>query len=169
MDLDQALKTAIQYETKIRDVYRKSAEQTPDETGKRILGLLADEEQLHLDFLREKLHEWSESGRITRTRPETTLPPGEVVAKSLGKVGNKLAGTDRSSELELLKQALEAEKETSSFYHQVVQELDGEGRTLFEPFVEIEDGHITIVQAEIDSLNGLGYWYDFMEFNLESG
>jgi hypothetical protein len=34
--------------------------------------------------------------------------------------------------------------------------------------VEIEAGHEAIVQAEIDALNGLGFWFDFTEFRLES-
>ena len=36
-------------------------------------------------------------------------------------------------------------------------------------FLGIEQGHQAIVQAEIDALSGLGFWFDFQEFNLEAG
>jgi hypothetical protein len=41
-----------------------------------------------------------------------------------------------------------------------------EGQELFEHFVEIEDGHLAIVQAEIDSLTGTGAWFDVLEVRL---
>jgi hypothetical protein len=34
--------------------------------------------------------------------------------------------------------------------------------------LEIEEGHVSIVQAELDSVQGLGYWFDVPEFALES-
>jgi len=36
-------------------------------------------------------------------------------------------------------------------------------------FVEIEEGHRAIVQAEIDCVSGLGFWFDTAEFKLEAG
>ena len=49
----------------------------------------------------------------------------------------------------------------------MVSKLDGDGKTLFERFVEIEEGHQAIVQAEIDCVSGLGFWFDTLEFRLE--
>jgi hypothetical protein len=40
---------------------------------------------------------------------------------------------------------------------------------MFQRFPEIEDGHNAIVQAELDSVQGLGYWFDVEEFKLEAG
>jgi hypothetical protein len=59
------------------------------------------------------------------------------------------------------------ERETSAFYQEMVGTLDGTGHSLFERFVEIEGGHLALVQAEIDSLSGSGYWFDTAEFSLE--
>ena len=69
----------------------------------------------------------------------------------------------------MLEKALEVEQETSDFYKRMVLELPEEGQELFMRFVEIEEGHKAIVQAEIDSVIGLGYWFDMPEFNLASG
>ena len=49
----------------------------------------------------------------------------------------------------------------------MVRELPEEGKQLFAPFVEIEEGHLAIVRAEIDYLSKTGYWFDFKEFDME--
>ena len=51
----------------------------------------------------------------------------------------------------------------------MVNELPAEARPLFRRFVEIEEGHEKIVQAEIDSVSGLGFWFDIQEFDLSAG
>jgi len=51
----------------------------------------------------------------------------------------------------------------------MVAELPAEGQALFARFVEVEKGHTTIVQAEIDYVLGNGFWFDVMEFSLEAG
>ena len=50
-----------------------------------------------------------------------------------------------------------------------MRELPAEAQALFQRFVEIEQGHQAIVRAEIDSVSGLGFWFDMQEFNLEAG
>ena len=51
----------------------------------------------------------------------------------------------------------------------MVSELPEEGQNLFARFLEIEDGHAAIVQAEMDSVNQRGFWFDVKEFDLEVG
>ena len=169
MDLEQAIKTAIGYETRVLDVYRRSAGQTGDSTGKKVLAILAREEQEHLDYLKERLNEWTQTGKLTPTRLKSALPTKEQIRESQKRLESSAPAGDTKAEQEILVKALEMEQETSSIYQQMVHQLDKEGQALFEPFVEIEEGHLMIVQAELDSLRGLGYWLDFQEFDLESG
>jgi rubrerythrin len=61
------------------------------------------------------------------------------------------------------------EIQASNFYKEMVGKLDGAGQQMFARFVEIEEGHLAIVQAEINAVNGLGYWFDIAEFDLEAG
>jgi hypothetical protein len=51
----------------------------------------------------------------------------------------------------------------------MVGELSGERQRLFARFLEIEEGHVAIVQAEIDAVSGSGFWFDMKEFDLEKG
>lgn len=169
MDLAQALNTAIQYETRIRDLYRRVAGTCADETGTKVLRILAEEEQQHLDYLASRLKQWTQEGKVTAGGLASAVPDRVVLEEARTRTEGRVRCADPVGEIELLQQALELEQETSDFYRDLVHQLDAEGQALFEPFVEIEDGHVAIVQAEIDSLRGLGYWFDFQEFDLEAG
>ena len=37
----------------------------------------------------------------------------------------------------------------------------------YRVFVEIEDGHTSIVRAQLDLVSRTGYWFDVREFDLE--
>ena len=72
-------------------------------------------------------------------------------------------------EVQLAQQAVEAEKEAAAFYAKMVGDLGAEGQELFTRFVEIEEGHLAIAQAEVNAATGLGFWFDVREFDLEAG
>ena len=59
------------------------------------------------------------------------------------------------------------ENETTAFYRKMVAELPEEGKALYRRFVEIEEGHGLIVQAEIDALTQTGFWFEFRSTDLE--
>jgi rubrerythrin len=169
MNMEQALRTALEFETKVRDVYRMAARDCGDQKGKKVFQVLADEEQQHLDYLQGKLLEFERSGRVTLESLKTAIPSRERIARNVDKLEAPLEQKECSEEIDLVSRALEVEQQTSDFYKRVVQELPAEHRALFEPFIEIEEGHLAIVQAELDNLRGLGFYFDYQEFDLESG
>jgi len=76
---------------------------------------------------------------------------------------------ERASALATLRKAEAAERTTAAWYRRVVEDLPGATeKALFARFLEIEEGHAAIVQAEIDSVTGLGFWFDVPEFQLEA-
>ncbi|MDI9621457.1 MAG: hypothetical protein QM379_06195, partial [Acidobacteriota bacterium] len=79
------------------------------------------------------------------------------------------AGTTPGNEMDLLKRALVLVRATSGFYRSLVDTLPAGQRELFARFLAIEEGHLAIVQAEIDAVAGHGHWFDFQEFSLEAG
>ena len=170
MDLEEAIKTAITYEKRVRDVYLQAAEKTGDDAvGARVFGALAEEETGHVAYLEHCLAECRRSGAVTPTALKTVVPAAWVITEGVKRLERTVAPTHREMELDLLKQALEAETETCRFYEDMVETLGPEGQALFRPFMEIENGHRDLVQAEIDALTGTGFWFDFQEFNLEAG
>ncbi|MFH1865645.1 MAG: hypothetical protein ABIK85_07155 [Candidatus Eisenbacteria bacterium] len=92
MTVEEAIKTSIEYETRVRDVYAEAVNGVQSPEGKRLFQLMMDEEQLHVDYLEAKLD---------------------------------------------------------------------------QRFLEIEEGHLALVQAQIDQATGSGYWFDVREFTLE--
>ncbi len=170
MDLREAITTAIGYETKVRDHYRKGADQILDSRGKKMFGTLAREEQGHLAYLESRLAEWHQSGKVTSPELATAVPPIEWIDRAKARVARNPASTLAvQGELELLKIALELERQTSGFYRQLVETLPPAERGLFARFLEIEEGHLAVVQAEIDALAGHGTWFDIVEIRLEAG
>ncbi len=166
MKVDEAIKTAIQYETNVRDVYLEALDKASDEKGKRIFKLLASEEQHHLDFLYSKLAMWQASGELTIEGLRTALPSKERIIEGTKKMKAQVSRKDYGAEINMLQKALEAEKVTSSFYKKMVEKLPGDAQKMFAQFVEIEEGHLALVQAELDSVTKMGYWFDFREFDL---
>jgi rubrerythrin len=169
MKLDQAIKLAIEYESGIHQLYLDAMNKTDDVTAKRIFRVLCEEEKGHLDYLQERLHEWSNEGKIKVKKLGTSIPAREAIDKGMQELRETVQPkpTRQLLELELLKKALEAEIKTSNFYKEMVSKLDGEGQELFKKFIAIEEGHEAIVRAEINSVSNLGFWFDTPEFRLE--
>ena len=78
-----------------------------------------------------------------------------------------MAGEDRRDEKRMLSKALQVEVETSAFYRDMVAQMEGDARVMFARFLEIEDGNIAAVQAELDYISNTGFWFDFQEFDME--
>lgn len=167
MNLEQAITTAISYETKIRDLYREAARKTSDPVGKKLFDMLGDDEQSHLDYLHDRLKQWQNMGRITVEKLESIIPPTDRLKQELGKLKQRMAKEDRSDEKQMLSKALSIEVETSNFYRKLVAEMSGEAQTMFARFSEIEDRHTEAVQFQLDYLSHSGYWFGFKEFDME--
>lgn len=169
MKLDDAIKTALEYETGIHSIYLEAIDKTSDAIARRIFTALCREEQGHLEYLRSCLEEWQKTGKIRARQLKTSIPAREAIQKHLQDLQKTVQPkpTRQLRELETLKQALDAEIKTGNFYKDMVRALDGEGQELFKRFVAIEDGHAALVQAELDSVGNWGFWFDTPEFRLE--
>ena len=85
MTLEEAIKTAINYETKVRDVYLDNVDSIADKTGRQVFQTLGDEEQGHLDYLNARLEEWRETGKVSPCKLETVVPACDVIEKGIKK------------------------------------------------------------------------------------
>jgi len=168
MTLEEAIKTAIEFEIKVRDAYMNSLGSISDETGRHVFKILGEEEQGHVDYLENKLDEWQKTGKLSSSSMATVVPARSVIEQGINKLEKHAASSNFETEREMLKKALAMEKETSDFYRKMVNELEaGEEAELFSRFLEIEDGHVAIVQAELDYINNTGRFFNFEEFNQE--
>jgi rubrerythrin len=167
MTLEEAIKTAIQYETKIRDVYRAAAQKVSEPAGKSFLETMAEDEQRHLDYLLDRLEHWKKTGKLTLPRLETVIPSDESIAKQMGKFKAEISKKARGDQKRILSRALKVEIETSEFYKEMVGEMTGQSQALFARFLVIENRHIAAVQMQLDYATKTGYWFDMKEFDME--
>ncbi len=167
MTLEEAIKTAIEYEIRIRDIYLEATAAVNDEVGKRIFETLGNDEQHHIDYLQHKLEQFQKTGAIEPEKLSSAVPDQESINREAKKVKSLAAKDFLGIKSQMLSKALKMEIETSDFYQKMVNELPAEGRALFERFLEIENNHIKAVQFELDYLSKTGYWFDFKEFDME--
>lgn len=167
MEVEQAIKTAIEYEIKVSEIYAFAVKESRNETAKRVFKKLADEEEEHIKYLKTRLTEWRKSGNLTLEKLLTAIPAQKSIEEGIKKLDDKLKEPDKHGEAQMLTKALDVEIETSKFYDRMVKELDAEPQKMFQRFLEIEEGHLAIVQAELDALQGNGFWFDFQEFSVE--
>jgi len=167
MTIEEAIKTALQYENRVVGVYEEAARASVDPTGKKIFDAFVKEEKQHVQYLKERLAEWKQTGRVSAAELNTFVPPRSRVDEAIQSLRVKAAVKAPESEMRLLKRALDIEIETSNYYIGVVKQLPPEGQTLFARFVEIEQGHQAIVQAEMNAVAGNGYWFDIPEITME--
>jgi len=165
--IEEAIRTAIEYETKVRDCYRDAIAATAGSAGQSFFRLMADEEQEHVDFLVARLKEWKETGAVRGAELKSAIPDRNAIAGGIATMKDGLGGAASGAELDSLRKAREVEQATSAFYEKVVAELPEHHRAMFTRFLEIERGHLALVRAQIDELTGTGYWFDVQEFNLE--
>lgn len=167
MTLEKALKTAIAYETRIRDLYLEARDTTTDPAGRKLFDSLAEDEANHLAYLESRLTEWHQTGKITLETLTSALPSAAAIVRNLEPIQDRMADDDRKDEKQMLSKALHLENETSRFYATLVESLPGDGRKLFSRFLAIENEHADIVQAQLDYLSRTGYWFDIKEFDME--
>ncbi len=169
MTVEEALKTAIEYETKVVAVYQEARDKVNNPVGRRVFDILAKEEKGHVAYLRSRLDQWQKDGYIDIEGLETAIPSAKAIERAVSELKTDVPKQAVDLEVELLSRALDIEKKTSDYYERLVNEIPGREKKLFKRFLDIEVGHQAIVQAEMDSVKGLGVWFDMDEFRLEAG
>lgn len=167
MTFEEAIRTAIDYEIRIRDIYREAAAAVNEEKGKRIFHTLGDDEQHHVDYLQHKLIEFQKTGKVAADKLDSGVPSAEALGREAARVKSLVEKDFLGIRQQMLSRALKAEIETSNFYRKMVDGLPVEVCGLFARFLEIENNHIKALEFELDYISKTGYWFDFKEFDME--
>jgi rubrerythrin len=166
VNLQEAIAVALEFEKKVRDHYLRGAREIADAKGRRVFAALGKEEQAHVDYLERCLAQWKKTGKVPNVPLGSVLPRGvkwiEEEKERLSARKDKRVAT--KTELDALKVALQYEKEGDAFYRKLVSELPKRDQPLFDKFLRIEDGHLALVQAQLDAVQGRGFWFDIAEF-----
>jgi len=167
MSLELSIKSAMDVEGKIRDLYRQAYETCKDSAGKRFFAMMRDDEQYHHDYLAERLKEFAQAAEIQYQDIESRVPSASEIESCLQGAEQSMAVEDRGVVQQMLSNALRVEVITSEFYSKIITEHQGDAKKMFARFLEIENGHIAAVQAELDYVMNTGYWFDIKEFDME--
>ena len=167
MTIENAIETAIKYEKRVHEVYLTALAENDEPTAKKVFELMAREEEGHVAYLESKLASYRAGEALSSDDLETELPPAKDIESAVAGLLEKVSGGTQGRKVKALEKAFEVEKETSIFYKELVETLPPEGKRFFERFLEIEEGHVALVQAEIDAMRGSGFWFDVTEFDLE--
>lgn len=168
MQLETALKSALAFENRIRDLYVEAVDRSDDSFGKKIFQTLADDEQRHVDYLESRLDQWQRRGQITADVLLSVVPDKAAIRKEAARLQSTIHEDARGLKQQMLSQALEMEIETSRFYRELVDRVSEDHRAMFARFLEIEENHVEAVQFELDHVTQTGFWYGFEEFDMES-
>jgi len=168
MNLKEAIEASLEFERKIRDHYKDSAEKAKSPAGKNFFNYLAKEEEGHVAYLKKMSEEFEKAGTVPDEPLGTIFTRTDWLIE--GETGLRAAESKHNAEgeMERLLAALELEEEATKHYEKLVGTLGPEGKKLFNRFLEIEDTHTALVRAEVDYFNRSGYFYDFPEFSLEA-
>jgi rubrerythrin len=167
MELEAALKSALTFEKRIRDLYIEAVAGTDDSAGKKIFQDLAEDEQNHVAYLESRLDEWQKTGAISIERLESIIPDKAAIRKAAADLESKIKEDTRGLKQQMLSRALEMEIDTSRFYERLIEQVPADQQIMFERFLEIENNHIEAVQFELDHISRTGFWFGFEEFDME--
>ncbi len=168
LDLAKAILTALELEMAGLETFIKLARKTKNETGKNMFLRLANDELDHMKFFHQYRLNLEKEGKWTP--PPIDFKPIAVVRPALQEIDARTKGEEHADELTALRTALELERRSVEFYNRLMERTTGrEVRQLFAKLRDIEEGHYELIQAEIDSLTGQGFWFGVPEFDLEAG
>lgn len=163
-----ALNKAIHSEKAALETYLRFARQTKVVSGKDMFIRLSEDELGHREILEKELHNL-QAGKPW-ARP--SFKPSDI-EELLPKIGDAQAKAQTehgsSDDLTALNVALDMEKKAIAFYRREAEKTaDATARRMYARLAEMEEAHYNLVQAELDNIKDIGFWFGIQEFTLES-
>jgi rubrerythrin len=166
----EILRNAIQMEIEGKDFFEGAAEMVKHQRSKDTFISLVKQEQRHLDILGAELNrlehgeEWASLQTMKRSAP--AFPKVSVFQD---RAFRHLKLSPDAGELEVLKVGIEVEQKSIEYYRSAGSSTaDPRGKEIFNWLVGEEAGHLTILNAEYENRTRSGFYYDDMEFSLET-
>ena len=162
----KALKTAIEIEEKGLDAFLKYARQTKDVTGKNMFIRLAMDENEHRRIIEKQLSNLMEGKPLEKIEIGTSEI--EHVLPKIREKQQRTRGESGLLEVDALNTALDLERKAAKFFRdQAAMVDDEEVKAMFLRLAEWEDAHFDLIQAELDSIQGTGFWFGIPEFQMD--
>ncbi len=161
-----ALRLAIAAEKEGLESYLRYAIKTEGVSGKNMFLQLALDEVDHMKLLEEQYAHLEETGNFRpKDLPKTLL---ERIRPKFAEKKHHITDETGLSAVDALKTALHHESKAVRFYQDFYANTnDAAARSIFARMIEMEEAHVEIIQAELDSITGSGFWFGISEITLE--
>lgn len=169
MEFAEAVTTAIEMEEKVRSFYAKTATELESPVARKIFNTLAEEEEGHIDYLNRQLEAVKQTGNVTDSELKTVVPDKLRIDDMVTGLENVPQPLNLDSDIASFRLALEMEKEVAGHYRKLIEHAADDFKGFFEEFLEIEEAHENVLQAELFAAKSSGVWFDFIEFDQEAG
>jgi len=155
------LDDAIALEKRAQSNYNEAIGQVDDPSGKKILAMLAEEEEKHAQML-----EQMKGGSYSELRGPSLLDEVRGMVEGAVEVGRDSIFVDASMR-DVLQRAMEIEQTTKKFYdeHAVASE-DAKLKELFEKLASFELEHYQLVSSLARYYDRPSEWVESAEFGL---
>jgi len=161
-----ALELAIERERGANKFYREAAETTNDRNGKKMFHWLAKEELRHLAKLRQQLKSVLDTNKFLEWKRRTT-PIDREEFPSLSEAKGTI--TVDASEMDALRQGIQSEKDAISFYKEAEASTpDINGKNMFKALSKEEEGHLELLEEELNWLTQSRKYFTLHRFELRS-
>ncbi len=152
---------AIELEERSLSYYKEAAGRVSDPGGRKILELLAKEEERHISLLSEM-----KQGGYGPLEGLPLIAEVRGLVEGAVKEGRNAIFTDASIR-EILQKAMEIEQSTRRFYKERRAATDDEKqKELFEVLAEQETGHYLMVSGLVEYFDRPADWVESAEFGL---
>ncbi|MFZ5515065.1 MAG: ferritin family protein [Candidatus Zhuqueibacterota bacterium] len=165
-DTMKILKTAIEIEDNGILTFLNYARQTKDAAGKNMFIRLALDEHEHRRILEKQLNQLQDG----KPWQSIQIPKSEIekVAPKIREKQQHTRGEAGLQEIDALKTALDLERNAVKYFtDQAALINEPEARELFIRLAQWEEAHFDIIQAELDSIQGNGFWFGIPEFQMD--
>jgi len=162
----KALKTAIEIEDNGLLNFLRFARQTKDTTGKNMFIRLAMDEHEHRRIIEKQLTNLMEGKPLIKIE----IPKSEIeqVAPTIREKQQRTRGESGLLEIDALNTALDLERKAAKFFRDQADLVDDpDAKAMFIRLAEWEDAHFDLIQAELDSIQGTGFWFGIPEFQMD--
>ena len=163
----EALQIALDTEKKGYRFYMVAAKSSNDPKGREVFEHLAKDEIEHMGVI-ATMYESLTNNEPWITYEEAVEEYGKTPAEKIIFPDVPDEPQENFNDIQALEEALEFEKKAVTFYTNQAEAAESEqAKAFYQSLIVIEEGHVQIIQAELDSLQGAGIWLGFQELSLE--
>lgn len=154
MDLKEALRTALDFEEKGRNIYKEAASKTKNPIVEKTFRYLAEQEQNHTNKIKEFTRQERADVELKGDSLEDTK---NFFTTTVQEFKEKIELSEDDAKAH--ETALELEQSSYDFYKEQIEKADGAAKNLFRFLMEQENTHYMLIQKAYNYIKDPANFY----------